>query len=143
MVNRETAPRRVDSDGSAISGTHLVIIPSFDSGPLLARTVAAARAHWAPVWVVIDGSTDDSVAAVDAMAGGDPGVRVLRLPRNRGKGAAVRHGMMTDTVTSVSGFGSGLGRATMTFIRHSRRSPGSRASTSLQNVETNGTPTDR
>jgi glycosyltransferase involved in cell wall biosynthesis len=129
MVNRETAPRRVDSDGSAISGTHLVIIPSFDSGPLLARTVAAARAHWAPVWVVIDGSTDDSVAAVDAMVGGDPGVRVLRLPRNRGKGAAVRHGMMT---AAASGFTHALvmdadgqhpAESIRTFMAHSADRP--------------------
>lgn len=76
-----------------VSKTHLVLIPSFNSGPLLAATVAAARAFWAPVWVVIDGSTDDSIAAVESMARMDPTLNVLRLPRNQGKGAAVRCGL--------------------------------------------------
>jgi glycosyltransferase involved in cell wall biosynthesis len=77
-----------------ISLTHLVIIPSFNTGRLLACTVAAARAHWAPVWVVIDGSTDNSADAVEATARTDPGLRVLRLPYNWGKGAAVRQGLI-------------------------------------------------
>ena len=76
-----------------VSNTHFVLIPSFNSGRLLAATVAAARAFWAPVWVVIDGSTDDSLAAVETMARQDPALHLLRLPRNRGKGAAVRHGL--------------------------------------------------
>ena len=78
----------------AVSGSHLVLIPSFNSGRLLANTVAAARACWAPVWVVIDGSTDGSAEAVDAIAQGDATVRVFRLRRNRGKGAAVQHGLI-------------------------------------------------
>jgi glycosyltransferase involved in cell wall biosynthesis len=79
--------------GAAGSTTHVVIIPSFNSGGLLATTVAAARAHWAPVWIVDDGSTDGSCQAVEAMARTDPGLRVLRLPVNGGKGVAVRHGL--------------------------------------------------
>lgn len=67
------------------STTHLVVIPSFDSGALLATTVAAARAAWSPVWVVIDGSGDGSDAALMPA----PGLHVLRHERNRGKGAAV------------------------------------------------------
>ena len=75
-----------------VSATHLVLIPSYDSGALLAQTVAAARAYWAPVWVVVDGSTDGSGEAAEAMSRSDPWVRVLSLPSNQGKGAAVRHG---------------------------------------------------
>lgn len=48
--------------------------------------MAAARAAWAPVWVVVDGSTDGSDALLPPEA---PGFRVLRLARNRGKGGAV------------------------------------------------------
>jgi hypothetical protein len=77
-----------------VSFTHLVLIPSFNSGRLLAATVAEARVHWGPVWVVIDGSTDSSAAAVEAMARTDPALRVLYLPRNRGKGAAVWQGLV-------------------------------------------------
>ncbi len=76
------------------SSTHLVIIPSYNSGQLLERTVQAARCQWSPVWVLIDGSTDGSAAAVEAMARSDPALRVLYLLRNGGKGAAVRHGLM-------------------------------------------------
>jgi glycosyltransferase involved in cell wall biosynthesis len=78
----------------APSATHLVIIPSYNSGRLLAPTVAAARACWSPVWVVIDGSTDASREAAEALAASDPMIRVLHLPINQGKGAAVRHGMI-------------------------------------------------
>jgi glycosyltransferase involved in cell wall biosynthesis len=56
-------------------------------------TVRAARAHWAPVWVVVDGSTDGSPQKLMSMAAADPALRVLVRPRNRGKGAAVLHGL--------------------------------------------------
>ncbi|HVL57256.1 MAG TPA: glycosyltransferase family 2 protein [Burkholderiaceae bacterium] len=79
---------------SAPSRTHLVLIPSYDSGRLLAQTVLDARAHWAPVWIVVDGSTDGSEREVEALADADSQVRVLKLPRNRGKGAAVLHGLI-------------------------------------------------
>ena len=48
--------------------------------------MARARAAWSPVWVVVDGSTDGSERTLDA---DDPGLRIIRLPRNQGKGAAV------------------------------------------------------
>jgi glycosyltransferase involved in cell wall biosynthesis len=75
------------------STTHLVLIPSYNPGPRLFETVRAARAAWSPVWVVVDGSTDGSDRALLAMAQSDPELRVLVLPENRGKGAAVLHGL--------------------------------------------------
>ena len=75
------------------SATHLVLIPSYNPGPRVQDTVAAARAQWNPVWVVVDGSTDGSAALLQAMAAQDPGLRVLVLPENRGKGAAVLAGI--------------------------------------------------
>ena len=80
-----------DSSNST-SATHVVLIPSYNPGPRVFETVTTARAHWAPVWVVVDGSTDGSAEALAAMARSDPGLQVLTLPRNRGKGAAVVHG---------------------------------------------------
>jgi len=74
------------------SSTHLIIIPTYDTGPLLLRTVREALAAWAPVWVVVDGSTDGSDLPLDAIARDDPGLRILRLSPNQGKGAAVLHG---------------------------------------------------
>lgn len=76
-----------------ISTTHLVIIPSYNPGSKVYETVRAARARWSPVWVVVDGSTDDSPARLSAMAAQDPGLRVLLLASNRGKGAAVLYGL--------------------------------------------------
>jgi glycosyltransferase involved in cell wall biosynthesis len=77
----------------AVSGTHLVLIPSYNPGVKVDETVRAALAQWAPVWVVVDGSTDGSAARLLAMAAGDEQLRVLVLPRNVGKGAAVLHGI--------------------------------------------------
>jgi glycosyltransferase involved in cell wall biosynthesis len=75
------------------SSTHFVLIPSYNPGPKVYDTVRSARAQWTPVWVVIDGSTDDSAAGLRAMAAQDPGLHVIVLPQNVGKGAAVLHGI--------------------------------------------------
>lgn len=83
----------MNSPAPAASTTHLVLIPSYNPGPKVRETVAAARAQWTPVWVIVDGSTDASVATLEAMAAADAGLRVVVLPRNVGKGAAVLHGL--------------------------------------------------
>ncbi|MDT7836752.1 glycosyltransferase family 2 protein [Aquabacterium sp. OR-4] len=75
------------------STSHLVLIPSYNTGRLLLDTVRAARQRWAPVWVVIDGSTDGSEQALLALAAQDAQLRVWVLPHNQGKGAAVLHGV--------------------------------------------------
>jgi glycosyltransferase involved in cell wall biosynthesis len=75
------------------SATHLVAIPSFNTGDLLLDTVRRARAEWNPVWIVIDGSTDGSARRVAEQTADDPGVRVLVLSRNQGKGAAIHHAL--------------------------------------------------
>jgi len=71
------------------SPTHLVLIPSYNTGPRLERTVVEALGHWSPVWVVVDGSTDGSARALQRIAADDPRLRVLMLRRNTGKGGAV------------------------------------------------------
>ncbi len=89
-----TASGRPDPERGRCSATHLVVIPSFNTGArLLCDTVWAARAAWGPVWVVIDGSTDGSAAAVAERRGDDAWVRVLALARNVGKGAALRRAL--------------------------------------------------
>jgi len=84
MPQAGTAPER---------DTHLVLIPSYNSGRKLVETVQAARRHWAPVWVVIDGSTDGSDLVLGQLSANDPQIRIYRLPRNQGKGAAILHGL--------------------------------------------------
>ena len=71
------------------STTHLVVIPSYNTGATVYETVRAARAAWSPVWVVVDGSDDGSADGLRAMAAADPGLQVEVLERNGGKGAAV------------------------------------------------------
>lgn len=76
-----------------VSASHLVLIPSYNPGPQVYETVRAARARWAPVWVVVDGSTDGTAAGLQDMAATDPHLKVWVLPANGGKGAAVLHGL--------------------------------------------------
>lgn len=78
---------------SVRSGTHLVLIPSYNPGRAVIDTVRAARRQWNPVWVVVDGSTDGSDVWLQEMAGQDPGLTVVVLPINQGKGAAVLEGI--------------------------------------------------
>jgi len=75
------------------STTHLVLIPSYNTGPRLLSTVQEALRYWAPVWIVVDGSTDGSERPAEELARSDNRVRVLRQPRNRGKGAAIAAGV--------------------------------------------------
>ena len=78
-----------------MSDTHLVLIPSYNTGPKLFETVRDASAAWTPVWVVIDGSTDGTGDELRRRSEEFPGLRVLEMPRNRGKGAAVQFGLRT------------------------------------------------
>jgi glycosyltransferase involved in cell wall biosynthesis len=76
------------------SETHLVIIPSYNSGAKLLETVKQALACWQPVWVVMDGSTDGSEADVAKLVSPENDLRILSLEKNSGKGAAVLHAFL-------------------------------------------------
>lgn len=111
------------------STTHLVLIPSYDSGPLVVRTVREALAHWAPVWVVVDGSTDGSAAQLEELARTEGNLRVFVLPQNQGKGAAVLHGLIearkagfTHALT-MDADGQHPAWLIETFMRESQRRP--------------------
>lgn len=78
-----------------------VVIPAYDEetriGMTLIRTLDYLQAHrpHSEVIVVDDGSRDRTASIVeDAVRKGSP-VRLIRLPRNMGKGAAVRAGMLS------------------------------------------------
>jgi glycosyltransferase involved in cell wall biosynthesis len=78
---------------SVRSHTHIVLIPSYNTGAKVIDTVRDARAVWEPVWVVIDGSTDGTDANLRSLCESDPGLNVHVLPKNSGKGAAILHGL--------------------------------------------------
>jgi dolichyl-phosphate beta-glucosyltransferase len=77
-----------------------VVIPAYNEARRLPRyldeVVTFFEGRGAPweVLVVDDGSTDGTLGRVMATAGSHPDVRALRQPRNTGKGAAVRRGML-------------------------------------------------
>ncbi|MGD8478290.1 MAG: glycosyltransferase family 2 protein [Burkholderiales bacterium] len=75
------------------SQSHLVLIPSYNTGMCVLETVRQARQHWNPVWVVVDGSDDGSTTGLLKVQQTDPGFRVFVLPRNVGKGAALFYGL--------------------------------------------------
>ena len=84
------------------SGTHLVLIPSYNPGRKVFETVQGARAQWTPVWVVVDGSTDGTGEKLVRMAQEDPGLRGLVRPKNSGKGAAVLFGLRAAAAAGFS-----------------------------------------
>lgn len=77
-----------------------VVIPAYNEAERLPESLRAIRA-WAdvagmPVEILVcdDGSTDETAELVRAAAREDERVRLVALGRNRGKGAAVRHGVL-------------------------------------------------
>ncbi len=75
------------------SKTHLVIIPSYNPGSKVKKTVLEALKYWEPVWVVVDGSDDGTRELLDELAKEEPGLRIIALPINSGKGTAVLEGL--------------------------------------------------
>jgi dolichyl-phosphate beta-glucosyltransferase len=78
-----------------------VIIPAFNEARQLAGAISRTSAYLHDrlgedfeLIVVDDGSTDDTMAVVRRMARDLPFLRLLRQPVNRGKGAAVKRGML-------------------------------------------------
>lgn len=77
-----------------------VVVPAFNEAcrlpPYLDGIVAYFEGRGDPYEVIVvdDGSTDDTAARVEHARRTHPPVRLLRLAENRGKGAAVRAGML-------------------------------------------------
>jgi glycosyltransferase involved in cell wall biosynthesis len=111
------------------SRTHLVLLPSYNSGPMLARVTEAVAARWLPVWVVIDASTDGSERELEPLLAANPYVRCVVLEKNSGKGGAVlagfrealRQGFTHALVMDADGQHSV--EAVEPFLERSRREP--------------------
>jgi glycosyltransferase involved in cell wall biosynthesis len=82
-----------DPTASIFATTHAVLIPSYNTGEGLLDTVAVVRRLGWPVCGVIDGSTDGSGERLARHAARDPDLHVCMVPHNRGKGAAILHGL--------------------------------------------------
>lgn len=82
-----------------------VVVPAYREADAIGATVARVREELAPVAdgggleiVVVDDGSGDRTASVAREAGAD---RVLALPVNRGKGAAVRAGVLASGGATV------------------------------------------
>ncbi len=77
-----------------------VVIPAYNEERRLPGYLGNVLAYLeeqpfaAEVIVVDDGSVDGTAALVERFAAGNAAVRLVRLPRNRGKGHAVKTGML-------------------------------------------------
>ena len=72
----------------------LILIPSYNTGPILLATVTSTLALKTPVWVIFDGSTDGSPESIAPLESAEhPFFKIIRLPVNSGKGAAILHGL--------------------------------------------------
>ncbi len=69
------------------------LIPIYNHGSTIARTVHGLRAHGLPVVVVDDGSDAATRDVLDALDRDEPGMTLIRLPHNQGKGRALAAGM--------------------------------------------------
>ena len=83
------------------SRSHLVLIPSYNTGTKVIEVVCHALAVWQPVWVVIDGSTDGTAESLQELATNNSKLKVFTLPYNQGKGAAVLYGLQ---LASAAGY---------------------------------------
>ena len=70
-----------------------LVLPVYDPGPALARTVAALAPAGLAMYLVDDGSGPETRAELQRLAAGEPLVRLLALSPNQGKGAAVMLGL--------------------------------------------------
>lgn len=77
-----------------------LVIPAFNEGKRIEQTLQRVLSYsngmegGMEILVVDDGSRDETASLVSRYARGHPQVKLFRLPRNRGKGAAVRFGML-------------------------------------------------
>jgi glycosyltransferase involved in cell wall biosynthesis len=85
------------------SPTYSIVIPAYNERDRITATLErilayAAHQHWdAEVIVVNDGSRDETAEIVRRYAAGNPMVRLVENPGNRGKGYSVRNGMLHAT----------------------------------------------
>lgn len=98
-------PAAMTPGGATVGLT--VVVPAYNEEERLAPSLDTIRAHLdsldgspdADGWeliVVDDGSADGTVAVIEAAAAEEPRIRLLRTPANRGKGHAVRTGVLAS-----------------------------------------------
>jgi len=105
-VPRDLAhPARVGADAQVVDLS--VVIPAYNEQARIGRTIEAVCAYltgtgvsWELI-VVDDGSSDGTAAVAREIMERDARVRLIQLPANRGKGNAVRVGVLATHGTEV------------------------------------------
>lgn len=77
-----------ESGGADWTRSCAAVVACFNEGPNVSELVRNIRPHLPAVFVVDDGSTDDTAAQSSTA-----GATVIRIGRNRGKGSALRIGL--------------------------------------------------
>jgi glycosyltransferase involved in cell wall biosynthesis len=68
------------------------LVPIYNHKDTIAAVAGALRSHGLPLLIVDDGSDEATRTVLAGLVA--PGVQVIRLPRNRGKGSAMAAGLM-------------------------------------------------
>jgi len=105
-VVRAELAERVDRPPAPGSARLSVVVPAYQEADRIATTVERIRSELAPVVggpdlevVVVDDGSGDGTADTARAAGAD---QVVVLPANRGKGAAVRAGVLAATGRTIA-----------------------------------------
>ena len=90
--------RRSEAIAAARAAAFTVVIPCYNEEQAIADTIRSIRAALSrleeyAIIVVDDGSTDGSAAVLAGIERGDGNLRIVRHPRNRGYGAALKTGI--------------------------------------------------
>jgi len=107
----------------AFMGQIIALIPAYNEKDHIAAVVQAAKAHL-PVWVVDDGSKDDTVRLAE-----QAGAKVIRQIPNQGKGAALKRGFAAaldegvEAVITLDGDGQHDPAEMPHFLEEYARSP--------------------
>src|SRR5690606_29675126 len=81
-----------------------IVIPVYNHAGAIAATVAGIRELGLPVILIDDGSGPECARVLDELAD-TAGLRLERLSVNRGKGAAIKHGLR---IAAAAGFSHAL-----------------------------------
>jgi glycosyltransferase involved in cell wall biosynthesis len=75
-----------------------IVVPAYNASPHLRSVVdrfdPALWRRIKSVWIINDGSSDDTGSVIDALAHQNKAIRPINFPENRGYGAAMREGLV-------------------------------------------------
>ena len=98
---------------------YAILIPTYNNAPTLARVLKGVLSYTQEVWVVNDGATDHTAQVLSEF----PQVRVITLPKNQGKGNALKIGFRTllaqgyDYAVTIDSDGQHFPEDIPTFLR--------------------------